>query len=33
MLVDGGLSTFRILSKDDTDVHMEVVDGGKMTSR
>ena len=33
MLVDGGLSTFKILSKTDRDVHMEVVDGGRMTSR
>lgn len=33
MLVDGGLSTFKILSKDAKDVRMEVVDGGKMTSR
>lgn len=33
MLVDGGLSTFKILSKTKRDVVMEVVDGGKMTSR
>ena len=33
MLVDGGLSTFKILSKTKRDVLMEVVDGGKMTSR
>lgn len=33
MLVDGGLSSFKILSKTDTDVNMEVVDAGKMTSR
>lgn len=33
MLVDGGLSTFKILSKTKRDVIMEVVDGGKMTSR
>ena len=33
MLVDGGLSTFKILSKTPRDVHMEVVDGGRMTSR
>ncbi len=33
MLVDGGLSTFKILSKTKRDVHMEVVDGGRMTSR
>lgn len=33
MLVDGGLSTFKILSKSKRDVHMEVVDGGRMTSR
>jgi pyruvate kinase len=33
MLVDGGLSTFKILSKTQRDVVMEVVDGGKMTSR
>lgn len=33
MLVDGGLSTFKILSKSEKDVEMEVVDGGKMTSR
>ena len=33
MLVDGGLSTLKILSKSSRDVHMEVVDGGKLTSR
>ncbi len=33
MLVDGGLSTFKILTKTQRDVVMEVVDGGKMTSR
>ena len=33
MLVDGGLSTLKILSKTSRDVQMEVVDGGKLTSR
>ena len=33
MLVDGGLSTLKILSKTSRDVLMEVVDGGKLTSR
>ena len=33
LLVDGGLQSLRITSKDGKDVHTEVVDGGTMKSR
>ena len=33
MLVDGGLQSLKITSKDGKDVHTEVVDGGTMKSR
>ena len=33
LLVDGGLQSLKITSKDGKDVHTEVVDGGTMKSR
>ena len=33
LLVDGGLQSLKITSREGKDVHTEVIDGGTMTSR